>query len=753
MNMRTTVILAIIAAVAAVAIILAVRAPEAVKPALGASVRLFKDLQPFEVTRIEIDRSGKLGKVAVELKDGRWRMVAPLETPADTYQAGDLARQLADITIGKPLVLNAQNLKEYGLEPPAATVKFTAAGQTYELAVGQEVGLGLEKSTPVRVPGAKEAYLVKGQLYALVTDEVAAFRAKGLIDLIGQEVTAFKLTRGQETIAAEQAGNKWTLTQPVRTRGEAEAIVKLITAAGSLMANTFVADNPKDLARYELDKPRMVIELQMRPRIPPKPGKTPETEPQKESLPEKLQTMTISIGGYEDLQKTKTYAKVSGIPSVVTLLEAKVRELDKDLFTLRDKSAVEINPATVERLALDIDGSAVTVEKQGPGWQIVAPEKAPADNEQISSLLSQLASLKVKQFVDHADLKAPAYGLDKPYGSVTFRSLGAAKDSTVTIGNNKKAAEMWFLDAGTTTVGRVDAADVMPLKQSWLDLRKRIIWKLGAEEKIRTISWVRDGETVTVAAEPSGGALKWKMTSPVTEDLDTPKVTRLVDAVSTVTARKFLAPVAKAADFGLDKPAITLTVTTGQPGAAEKDLAVHKLLMAQNKDKYVALAEGGELIFEIDKDIAAGLENPMWAGSWFQFDKERVNRLEIKGSGLDIAFNRSGEEWNVENQPEFHVDAMRVRRFCDDLADIDLANSKVVRYAAKDLAAFGLDKPAWRIHVKGLADDKTLLISDKGPGTDRYATIAGTGRIVSLSPEQVTRLVKDKSYFRGEAGE
>jgi len=139
----------------------------------------------------------------------------------------------------------------------------------------------------------------------------------------------------------------------------------------------------------------------------------------------------------------------------------------------------------------------------------------------------------------------------------------------------------------------------------------------------------------------------------------------------------------------------------------------------------------------------------MWKNAWLEFDKDRVTHLEIAGPQLAVTFIRTGQEWS-SNLPDLPTDSMRVNWYLGDLAGLEVA--RVARYAAKDLAEFGLDKPAWRIRLKGLAVDKTLLVSDK-PGADRYATIEGSGVVVVLDATQIARIAKDKSNFRGGATE
>ncbi len=754
MNSKTTIILALLLAVAGVAVLAIVKsaAPEH-KPTLS-SVRIFPDSKPEDVASITLSRSGPLGTVSLTLSSGKWVLTAPVHAPADAYQAGDLARQLAELSFSRAVALTPASTAEFGLQPPAATVKFTSAGKNHELLVGNDVGFGSQQFTYVTTPGAKEAYLIKGTLRTLAVDEVANFRTKTMIET-GGELVGLSLSRSGYTIAAEKTAAGWTIAQPVRTRGDKAALDALALSAQGLTAGAFITNDLSDLAKFGLDQPRLTVVLSLNSPVPPASAATSATKP----AAAQLRNVAIEIGGYADLQKSNRYALVLGTPSVISLPEAKVRDLDKDLFTLRDKRVLAADPEQIEKLVLNLEGNSVTLERQDGKWNITAPEKAPADADEVSSLLAHLDNLKTKQFADKADLKDKAYGLEPPYGTITYRARGQTADTTVTIGKNK-SGELWTAESGASSVGRIDSAGLADCKKTWLDLRSRTVFKLAPGQTISQITWSHSGEKVTIERLSATGS-DWTMASPTKMDLDGEKVAKLVEALSNLNAKKWVAKGEKAADYGLDHPQINLSVTiTGMVvGFEDKAMMLsiaekNGMLVAQKFRPSIVLSNIPTvlpLIFELDRSLLDLLSQPMWKGPWLDFDKERVTHLEIAGPSLTVTFLRTGQEWSSD-QSDLQANSMRVNWYLSDLAGLEVA--RVVRYAAKDLAEFGLDKPAWRIRLKGLTVDKTLLVSEKGPtGGDRYATIAGSNLIVVLDATQFARIVKDQSYFRAGGNE
>ena len=759
MNVRTTLILAILA-VAGGAVVLWLQhqgEPTPDQPAL-ATRRVFPDVAVADVTRIEINRAAKGDRIVLEKVDGAWRLAEPVAGRADWHHAGSIATELASLAYGRKIALTATNVAEFGLQPPAADITFTAAGASHRIAVGNEAGLGNDRFTYVRLPDATSACLVKGTLPSLLAAETSEFRDKGLVAWGPSDVAAVALTRGDETIRAERADGHWILARPVRTRGDADALNDLAAAATGLKAIAFVTDTPDDPATYGIDAPRLAVVLEKKPE--PKPADEeaatddttrPKPEPadaktaEEPEKPEKPRAITITFGAHEDLQKTRVYAWVSTSPTIVTVEEDKVRAFEKDLLAFRDKHAVPITTAQVTDLAVDLGGAAVAVEKVEPGrWQIVAPRKAPAQADEVTSLLDRLADLKVRQFADGVDPVSPEYGFDKPYGTVTFRHSGDTRDTSVIIGAGREDGRIWVIESGARTAGRVRSADVTPLKTTWLDLHARNVWTVPDDHQVAEVAWTRRGETVRVVRRTRDGKPAFAMTSPVEEDLDADKAAKLFDAFRTVDAGTTLAPAAQAPDYALDTPAIRVTVVT-RP-AAGGDETARVLHVAEKNGSHVAMAQGGSLIFRLDDKLVEQLETPLSTDAWGAFEKDRAHRLEIAGPDITLGLNRSGDQWAPENPDDLAVDSMRVRWYVGDLADATA--SRVVAYAATDLTRYKLDTPEWRIRVKGLAVDKVFLIAADGPAGGRYATIEGSGRVVVLDNSQGSRLTKDMSSFR-----
>lgn len=750
MNFRTTILLAILAIGAAVAVVLLQRQEPTRDEIKPVSEKVFASVDSDGVTRIEIARRAAGDRLVLERRGTSWMLTSPVQARADWTQVTELATMLATMTFGSEKDLSDDNRRKFGLEPAEATITFTCGDTTYQCSVGDETAFG-DKYTYVTTPGRKAILLAKVGLLTVANAKLTEWRDKKLVTFTAEEVHAVTLTRGGTATRAERSGRGWLLTTPVRARGDAEAVNTLIGAVTGLQASAFEPGEPADLTRYGLAEPRLVVELARTMAPEPK----AETKDAAKDAAAKApaaeakgpDTLTIKVGGYADLGKTTAYVQVSDSPTVVTVEESKIAAFNAADSGLRDKHAVAFGDGNASYVSIDLDGEAVAVERVvGDKWQILAPLAAPGDAVAVGAMIDRLRNLKVKEFDDNAERTDVRYGFDKPYGTITFRLDSDERDLTVIIGKSPETGQFWALESGTTAAGRIEAADVAALKTSYLDLHTRTVWEVPAGGMISEVSWTRHGETVTVKRSKGPAGDVYSMTAPVAQELDAEKAAKLFSSFMTLSAEKFLAASGSAKEYGLDAPELIITVTAqAEKGGA--DGATQRMLRVARKDnRHVALLDGGDLIFEISKDLAAQFSKPMSKEVWGAFDTNAVHLLEIKGPGLDLELSRSGDQWSATNVQGFVTDSMRVRWYLGDLSSAEA--SQVVAYAAKDLAEYGLDQSEWRVRVKGLSVDKVFLISVKGPiEGGRYATIESSGRIVVLDAKDLANLTKDKSYF------
>lgn len=738
MNFRTTLVLALLAIAAAIVVVI-LSQHEAQDPddAQPVARKVFLDVDQASISRVTITPAGQ-GEptIVIQRDDGPWRLRQPVDAPVDRYQAGTVATALAAMSYERAIPLDAAKGAEFGLVPPQRTVTFRAGDAEHTLHVGRTAGFGRDRFTYVRLPDDDRALLIDQDLLDTFAAELSQWRSDQLVPWRAPEVSGFTLTTPEGDIEAERAATRWFINRPVNVRGDAEAAGRLVRAAANLSAESFV-DQVDPATAYGFEAPRLVLTLvhALDPQAVDQAVADPTTEPERE-------TLTLTFGNFASLDKDRVFVRVGPDQTLATVKAADVAALEKTLFDLRDKQAVDISPDRTTYLSLDVDGEAVALERSGDGaWRIAAPTQAPADGDEVRDLLDALEKLRVTEFRDGIDDPA-AYGLDTPMATITYRQENQAGDTSVRVGAGGDGAA-WIALAGGTSVGKVDAKDVRKLKTTWLDVRSRTVWQVSDDERISAVRWTRGGETIALRRRGAGGDARWTMTAPVEDALDQEKVDQLLDVLRTVEAREFLASADKAAEFGLDGATTRVEVTIEAAGGGSQ--FDRRIDIAEHEGRLVAIEPNATPVFRLDGELLDALGRPLSADPWLGFQTERVHRFEVSGPDVSLVFNRAGDDWASEDS-EMAVDAMKVGWVLGDLSET--SPEAVVAYAAEDLAEYGLETPEWRFHVEGLGVDTTVLISAQGPDGGRYATLSGSGRVVVVDGTQVSRLAKDAAYYR-----
>jgi hypothetical protein len=104
------------------------------------------------------------------------------------------------------------------------------------------------------------------------------------------------------------------------------------------------------------------------------------------------------------------HARLEGAAEVAALSEGATRDLEQDLFALRDKSVLRFDRDAVAAAKFTVGDSSFDVKKESAA-------------ERLASLLWTLSSLKAKTFADETGRKLAEHGLDRPAREVAL--LGA----------------------------------------------------------------------------------------------------------------------------------------------------------------------------------------------------------------------------------------------------------------------------------------------------------------------------------------
>jgi hypothetical protein len=247
----------------------------------------------------------------------------------------------------------------------------------------------------------------------------------------GAEVTAFWIARHGEGFRARgvRAKDGWWLAEPLRAKGDDEAI-------GALLRN--ITGSPKDAVLFENPTPAKLRELGL---------DTPGLEL---GLVAGDRSMVVRFGNKGPTHNV-TYAMFEGEPKVYRVHSDVRKQADLDVHALRDKTVLSFDPPSLKRLELKRLGKDTVVVVHDRGrWDMAEPEPAHAAMAAVLETLYMLKDSQVKAFIEEAPADLAPYGLDSPRITVSILETGQEGAWTLSIGAKDRTRRGYFARTGRT---------------------------------------------------------------------------------------------------------------------------------------------------------------------------------------------------------------------------------------------------------------------------------------------------------------
>jgi len=371
--------------------------------------------------------------------DGPWRLKQPIEADADETTVKNLVNAIADAQVTRSLDEVGDKLASYGLQPPEATVTLTMKdGSTLPaLKIGKNTQVGF--SGYVQKGDDPKVYITNGALQSGMKKQVKDLRDKTVIAFDDPNVHKIELKGPNGNIVVERDADAehWTMTSPSRHPADPSEMRALLASVRGIRADDFVSDDAgADLGPYGLRDPRLSVTVWL--------GKD---QAQK----------TLLIGGtHEEQQKKTLYAKRAERPTVYTIPEYALKNVDKDVGTLRDKTVLALDKEKAAKIALTRkDGAGFTLVKRDGTWHLETPGEGTERGPSISRFVDDLAGLKGSEIVAEQNPDLAKYGLDAPDLSLTIEDAGGAALGTMLAsrGTADKAASDTDAKAYATATG------------------------------------------------------------------------------------------------------------------------------------------------------------------------------------------------------------------------------------------------------------------------------------------------------------
>lgn len=202
--------------------------------------------------------------------DSRWVVKANPTMKLDQQVVSGVALSFSTLMADKIIDENPVNLKDYGLENPSVTAEaelkdgskkivylgnLTPDNNTYYLMMKDDPKLYAVPASYVENLKYTLSDVRDGKIHSIDTQNL------NYVKVTHEDGTIVEIKKG-ETKAADSSNNSWLMVQPYANQEvDSGRIANILGAIPYIKANKFIEEDGKDLVKYGLDKPSLVISM------------------------------------------------------------------------------------------------------------------------------------------------------------------------------------------------------------------------------------------------------------------------------------------------------------------------------------------------------------------------------------------------------------------------------------------------------------------------------------------------------------
>jgi uncharacterized protein DUF4340 len=377
--------------------------------------------------------------------------------------------------------------------------------------------------------------------------------------------------------------------------------------------------------------------------------------------------------------------------------------------------AVEIKQDQIEQFVIKpASGEASTISKNDGEWKITAPIAAPADDTQMTQLVSLVTGLEVTRVVEENPADLAEFGLSPPQGEITITTSGGSEPTRVRLGGKAPVGNAVYAQISPSPrVILVDGGLKEASNKSPLELRNNGIFTIN-RDKIDTLEIEAGGHSVQLVKQD----LDWELKKPLATRGDLGEVSQLLTSLMSQKMESIVeTPVANSPAYRLNPPVATVTIASGDTRetlqvGAKKDAAN---LYARNSSRPMVFTIPSSLLDELKNDPARYRRKDV-----FDFQTIDATRLEVVANGQTTVYAKATGKGADGKWHELSPNARVL-----DQAQIDSALSRLSYLRAVAFvptpAGFTSGSGVTAVLVKYDEGKKSELVRLAKPGSDAFA--------------------------------
>jgi hypothetical protein len=331
-----------------------------------AALHLFQ-VEKAKITALQVSKNQ--GKPIILEKEGHWRIIEPIDSPADEFAVSNLLTTLASLKMEREVEADAQDLQPYGLDDPVLHLSFLVDGSRHHLRIGskavvatQYYASGDQENRVVLIAASQEQGLNKS-LFDL--------RRKEFFSLNSDDIDRIEIVRAEGELAlAKVAEDTWQAPAFPDVRIKNAKVETLVSRLIWLRAKDFLDNQESPFSQLGLDPAKIRI-----------------------SLASEKKNQTLLLGNRK--KGDGMYARGGELPGVALLNEKVLEQLPASLSDLEDRTLLAFELDQVKALVLKYNDNFGRLEQQEEKWRWAAGDSEHnPENWQVNSLLWKVQELE-----------------------------------------------------------------------------------------------------------------------------------------------------------------------------------------------------------------------------------------------------------------------------------------------------------------------------------------------------------------------
>lgn len=355
-------------------------------------------------------------EIALQRQGDTWRLTKPSDLAADTTTANNLVNAIAECEVVKEVAEGTADVAQYGLDKPLVTIKVSLKDRDLPtIGVGKNTPVGF--STYVQRGDDKKILLTSSAFRSGMDKQVKDLRDKTILTFTDADVNQIELRGADRLVRLSKTKDAWQIDEPGPFKADATAVRSVLSTLRSMRAIDFPSDQPTDLSQFGLDAPQVVVTLRV--------GANNAEQ-------------IVRLG--KNAEKKDLYLQTAAAPTVYTVSDWVLRDLNKSVNDLRDKTLLAFDRDALTAIEVRRRGEEAfrLVREADKKWRPEGSDGQPAEMA-LNTFVTDLHDLKGYDILADAPTDLAQFGLADPALKITLVGEANAPVGTVLIAERSLA--------------------------------------------------------------------------------------------------------------------------------------------------------------------------------------------------------------------------------------------------------------------------------------------------------------------------